>query len=118
MASVDIQTSSLPYLPLRKAGASHSLDAFDQSHVLNTHIAGFPSQYEGARVWSGPDMALKNGEWVVVLSAAEQQNILKALRHFQSISGTSSLEQRPWANGIIRSKSASWGHESPEIPPT
>lgn len=47
-------------------------------------LPGFPLQYTGARVWSGPEMSQKQNEWTTLLSAEDNGHIIKALRAFQS----------------------------------
>lgn len=54
-----------------------------EQRVEGEAMPGFPPRYTGERVWSGPEMALKQHEWIVVLSEQDQVHILEALRHFQ-----------------------------------
>ncbi|KAI8952647.1 hypothetical protein F4801DRAFT_199439 [Xylaria longipes] len=46
---------------------------------------GFPVQYTGERVWSGSEMLTKQHDWIIDLSEEDQNRILEALRHFQSL---------------------------------
>ncbi|KAK3328687.1 hypothetical protein B0T19DRAFT_442576 [Cercophora scortea] len=52
---------------------------------LGEALPGFPDRYSGARVWTGSEMALKQHEWVSILSDQDRAHIQAALRHFQSL---------------------------------
>ena len=46
-------------------------------------LPGFPPRHDGERVWVGSEMAVKENEWVVVLTDADKDHLVQARRHFQ-----------------------------------
>jgi hypothetical protein len=82
MAATAILTHGLDYLALKPNATPTTLNY----EVLSTGkvLAGFPAQYEGERVWLGSEMALKEHEFIVILSEEEKAQVQNALRHFQS----------------------------------
>ncbi|KAM5343253.1 hypothetical protein ACJ41O_014219 [Fusarium nematophilum] len=81
MAAATSQAPSLDYYSskLFEVTSTYEPDASD----LENPLPGFPPRYEGERVWTGSEMALKEEEWTLVLSEEDQAHVLDALRHFK-----------------------------------
>ncbi len=94
MATVGVQVRSLQYHSFNNRDIPNLYSSPDHVRNIQVKLDGFPSQYVGERVWAGSDMALKQNEWIVTLSQEEQNQILSALRHFQSKLPISQLQHR------------------------
>lgn len=83
MATASAQVHDLDYYSSRLSLDFHlSIDA-NHSSTLDDSVPGFPSRYCGERVWTGSEMALKEAEWLTVLSEPDQIHVMEALRDFQ-----------------------------------
>jgi hypothetical protein len=85
MATASVQVRSLQYHSFNNRDIPNLYSSPDNVRNIQAKLDGFPAQYVGERVWTGSDMALKQNEWIATLSHEEQNQILSALRHFQSL---------------------------------
>jgi hypothetical protein len=86
MAAASVQSQGLGYLTFGKHHHDTTSTFRDHNEAkFEKTLPGFPACYTGERVWSGSEMALKQHEWIVILSEQEQLHILNALRFFQSL---------------------------------
>lgn len=83
MATASLQTHNLDYYSSRLFHGSPL--AFEQNDpsLADEALPTFPSRYAGERVWVGSEMALKQDQWVTIMSEQDQAHFLEALRHFQ-----------------------------------
>ncbi|KAI0597496.1 hypothetical protein F4775DRAFT_255975 [Biscogniauxia sp. FL1348] len=85
-ATANMSSRDLDYYSLKLShGAQPSPQQNDMSG-FDKALPGFPARYVGERVWSGPEMARKPHGFITILSETDQNDILEALRHFQSLS--------------------------------
>lgn len=94
MATTTVQSQTLDYLSRRLYQGSSSL-VEQQSADGETSLSGFPTRYDGERVWTGPDLEAKQQEWLTVLSEQDHENIIEALRHFQGMPTPTRMVQEP-----------------------
>ncbi|KAK3290241.1 uncharacterized protein B0H64DRAFT_412939 [Chaetomium fimeti] len=75
---------ALGYYSLKLFSDTHSSPLVDPPK-LDEALPGFPSRYDGERVWVGSDMVAKQDEWIVALTDQDKAHIGQALRHFQGL---------------------------------
>ena len=83
MATSSVQNPRLNYYSSKLFHGSPLHSRVNEESIRKETLAGFPSKYTSERVWSGPDIASKEDEWVTVLSEQDQDHALRALRYFQ-----------------------------------
>lgn len=78
------QDNGLSYDSLIDFGSQTSAVEKGDKIIMDDVPPGFPSRFTGDRVWSGLDMVGRQDEWIIQLSKQDHDNIVEALRHFQS----------------------------------
>ncbi|KAI5921280.1 hypothetical protein F4810DRAFT_702450 [Camillea tinctor] len=81
----DMRSHDLDYYSSRLFHGIRLFSPQDDTPRFDKALPGFPAQYKGERVWSGPEIALKPCDFIVALSENDQANILEALRYFQGL---------------------------------
>lgn len=84
MATISVHNPGLDYYSTKFLLDTSSTFRQEDVSSLDEAPPGFPSQYTGERVWVGSEIALKQHEWMTILSEQDQVHISEALRHFQS----------------------------------
>lgn len=104
MAALTEQPQRIDYYSLNLFDGAPSTPP-DTTTALEDVLPGFPSQYDGERVWTGSDMIAKQDEWIVGLTDQDRADVLQALRHFQGLNlkpGALSRETFPLPEDLVK----------------